>query len=77
MPLDKRKMIIIAVTALMGALATAGLTIFAFSFLPVTKVELSGVTDFDRAEIVRLSGIEMGDKLYSIKTDEVEEPAHN
>ncbi len=73
MPLDKRKMIIIAVTALMGALATAGLTIFAFSFLPVTKVELSGVTDFDRAEIVRLSGIEMGDKLYSIKTDEVEE----
>ena len=73
MPLDKRKIIIIAATALMCALATAGLIIFVCSFLPVTKVELSGVTDFDKAEIVKLSGIEMGDKLYSVKTDEVEE----
>lgn len=73
MPLDKRKIIIIAATALMCALATAGLIIFVCSFLPVTKVELSGVTDFDKAEIVKLSEIEMGDKLYSVKTDEVEE----
>ena len=72
MPNDKRRIIIIAATALMCALATVGLTIFACSFLPVTKVELSGVTDFERAEILKLSGIEMGDKLYSIKTDEVE-----
>ena len=72
MPRSKKKIIMIVATALMCALATVGLTIFACSFLPVTKVELSGVTDFDKAEIVKLSGIEMGDKLYSIKTDDVE-----
>ena len=73
MPNDKRRILIIVATALMCLLATVGLTVFAFSFLPVTKVELSGVTDFDKAEIVKLSGIKMGDKLYSIKTGEVEE----
>ena len=60
MPNDKRRIIIIVATALMCVLATVGLTVFAFSFLPVTKVELSGVTDFDKAEIVKLSGIKMG-----------------
>ncbi len=72
MPTGKRKIIIIAATALMCALATVGLTVFACSFLPITKVELSGVTDFDKAEIVKLSGIKMGDKLYSVKTNDVE-----
>lgn len=72
MPSDKRQIIKIAAMALMGALALVALTIFACSFLPVTKVEVMGMTNFDKAEIVSLSGIKMGDKLYSIKTDEVE-----
>ena len=63
---DKKKVLLICVTVLMCAISLVTLFIYVRSFLPVTRFELSGVTEYDRAEIIGHSGIKMGDKLYDI-----------
>ena len=69
---DKKKIIFIAVTSVMGAVALVTAILFACSFLPATRFELSGVVTYDKAEILGMSGIEKGMKMRSIKTSEVE-----
>ena len=70
---DKKKVLLICVTVLMCAISLVTLFIYVRSFLPVTRFELSGVTEYDRAEIIGHSGIKMGDKLYDIDLDAAEE----
>ena len=69
---DKRKITLAVITVLMCVAAVFTLFIYIRSFLPVTRFELSGVTQYDRAEIIGNSGIKSGDKLYSIDVKEVE-----
>jgi len=71
--MDKTRIALIAVTVLMCAFALLSVFLFIRSFLPVTRFELSGVTQYDRAEIIGHSGIKEGDKLYSIDIREAEE----
>ena len=61
---DKRKITLAVITVLMCVAAVFTLFIYVRSFLPVTRFELSGVTQYDRAEIIGSSGIKSGDKLY-------------
>lgn len=70
---DKNRIALIVFTAVMCVAALVSLFFFIRSFLPVTRFELSGVTQYDRAEIIGYSGIKKGDKLYSVDTGEVEE----
>lgn len=70
--LDKRTTVLIVITALMCVAALVSLFLYICSFLPVTRFELSGVTQYDRAEIIGYSGISKGSRLYSIDTKEVE-----
>ncbi len=69
---DKNKIILIAVTAVMCLIALITLFWYICSFLPVTRFELSGVTQYDKAEIIEQSGISAGDKLYSVSTKQAE-----
>ena len=70
---DKKRLTLIIVTVFMCAAALFSLFIYIRSFLPVTRFELSGLTQYERAEIIGHSGISSGDKLYSIELDEAEE----
>lgn len=70
---DKNKILLIAVTAVACAVAAFTLFVYICSFLPVTRFELSGVTQYDKAEIIEKSGISAGDRLYSIDIKEAEE----
>ncbi len=70
---DKKKILLISVTVMMCAVCLFTLFMYVRSFLPVTRFELSGVTRYDRAEIIGHSGIKMGDKLYDIDLDKAEE----
>ena len=69
---DKKKTVRIVLTVLMCICALVTLFIFIRSFLPVTRFELSGVTQYDKAEIIGYSGIKKGDRLYSIDLRSVE-----
>ena len=69
---DKKRILRIVITACMCVLLLISLFIFIRSFLPVTRFELSGVTNYDKSEIIGYSGIERGDKLYSIDLGDVE-----
>lgn len=71
--LDKMRILRLVVTVCMCAMALFSLFIFICSFLPATRFELSGVTQYDKAEILGCSGIKKGDKLYSIDLCNVEE----
>lgn len=70
---DKKKIFFIVVTSVMGAVALVTAILFACSFLPATRFELSGVVTYDKAEILGMSGIEKGMKMRSIKPSKVEE----
>lgn len=70
---DVTRTVLIAVTVLMCVLALVSLFMLIRSFLPVTRFELSGVTQYDRAEIIGYSGVKQGDRLYSIDTEAVEQ----
>lgn len=70
--LDKKKIVFISVTSVMGAAALVTAIVFACSLIPVTRFELSGVVTYDKAEIISLSGIDKGMRMGSIKTDEIE-----
>ena len=69
---DKKKTVRIVLTVFMCVCALFTLFIFIRSFLPVTRFELSGVTQYDKAEIIGYSGIKKGDRLYSIDLKETE-----
>ncbi len=69
---DKKEILLICIIACMGLLCLLTLFIYICSFLPVTRFELSGVTQYDRSQIIGESGIKMKDKLYDIDLDEVE-----
>ena len=69
---DKKKTVRIVLTVLMCICALVTLFIFIRSFLPVTRFELSGITQYDKAEIIGYSGIKKGDRLYSIDLRSVE-----
>ncbi|MBQ9113268.1 MAG: FtsQ-type POTRA domain-containing protein [Clostridia bacterium] len=71
--MDKQKILFLAVTVLMCAAALISLFMVIRSFLPVTRFELYGVTQYDRSEIVGQSGIKSGDKLYSLDLDGAEQ----
>lgn len=69
---DKRKMLLIGVTAVMVLFAMASAFFVIRSFLTVKEFELSGVTQYDRSEIAVASGIRMGDRIYSLDLDAAE-----
>ena len=70
---QKKRIVLLTLTVFMSVAALVSLFFFIRSFLPATRFELSGVTQYDRAEIIGYSGIKKGDKLYSIDTKEVEQ----
>ncbi len=63
----------LTLTVLMCAVCLLSLFMFVRSFLPVTRFEMVGVTQYDSAHLVTVSGVKAGDKLYSVDTDKVEE----
>ncbi len=68
---QKNKILLICVTVLMSALCLASLLVFICSFLPIAKFEVYGATQYEMSEIVGLSGLQYGDKLYGVDTKEV------
>ena len=64
-----KKILSIAIILLMCALFLVGLFFFIRSFLPVRSFELMGMTQYEVGELAGLSGIELGDRLYSIDVD--------
>ncbi len=69
---NKKKTALICVSIFMCALFLLTLGIYLRSFLPVTEFELSGLTQYDKGEIVGFSGIKEGDSLYSVDLREAE-----
>lgn len=69
----KKKILLVSVTVFMCAIFLVSLFMYVRSFLPVTKFELSGVTRYDRAEIIGHSGIKTGEKLYDIDLEKAAE----
>ena len=63
---NKTRIVLFCVTVLMCVFACVSLFLFIRSFLPVKSFELSGVTQYERSEIIWASGIKEGDKLYSV-----------
>ena len=72
-PVDKKKIFFITVTSVMGVIALVCAILFACSFLPATRFELSGVVTYDKSEILSMSGIEKGMRMREIKTSKVEQ----
>lgn len=70
---DKKKILLVSVTAVMVLLAVVSAFFVVRSFLTVKEFELSGVTQYDKAEIAGASGINLGDKIYSIDLDAAEQ----
>ncbi len=68
----KKRILPIAVTVLMCVVCLFSLFMYIRSFLPVTRFELLGVTQYDSAELVAAAGVKAGDKLYSIDVGEIE-----
>ena len=69
---DKTRIALLCVTVLMCAFACVSLFLFIRTFLPVKRFELSGVTQYERAEMIALSEIREGDKLYSVDLEAAE-----
>ncbi len=70
---NKGSVVALCVTVLMTLLFLCTLLVFIFSFLPVSRIEMVGVTQYDTSELVTRSGITLGkDKLYAVDTDEIE-----
>ncbi len=69
---QKNRILLICVTVFMCALCLFSLFMFIRSFLPITAFELYGVTQYERSEIVGFSGLQLGQRLYDVDTDEVE-----
>ncbi len=63
----------LAVILLMCALFLVGLFFFIRSFLPVKDFELMGMTQYEKNELAGISGIQPGDKLYSVDLDAAKE----
>ena len=71
--LDKTKRILlISVTVLMCVVAALTLFVYVRSLLPVTKIVVLGVTQYDSAEVIGYSGVNRGDKLYRLDVRELE-----
>ena len=70
---DKNKIVAISITVAMCLIAAFSLFVLICSFLPVKRFELSGITQYDKAQIISESGIALGDKLYSVDIKETEE----
>ena len=70
---DKTKRILlISVTVLMCVVAALTLFVYVRSLLPVTKIVVLGVTQYDSAEVIGYSGVNRGDKLYRLDVRELE-----
>lgn len=70
--MDKRKILLISVTALMAILALISAFFVIRSFLPVREFELSGVTQYEKSMLASVSGIRVGDKIYSLDLEAAE-----
>ncbi len=70
--LNKPNKVLVVVTVLMGLCACFTLFWYIRSILPVTDFVVSGVTQYEKIDIVEASGIQKGDRLYKIDADEVE-----
>ncbi len=68
----KKKIFLICVSVFMCALFVFTLFLYIRSFLPLKKTVLSGVTDYDAAELLGHADIRTGDRLYGIDLDEAE-----
>lgn len=69
----KNRIVFAVVVTVMGAIAACTLFVYVCSFLPVKKFELVGITQYEKSEIIELSGIKDGDRLYSVDTKKAEE----
>ncbi len=70
---SKKRILRISVTVLMCAVFALSLFMFIRSFLPVNSFEMLGLTQYDSAHIVTISGIKAGDKLYSADLKKAED----
>ncbi len=68
----KKKIFLICVSVLMCVMFALTLFIYIRSFLPLKKVVLSGVTDYDASELLGHAGIRTGDRLYGIDLGDAE-----
>ena len=70
---DFRRLGFLVVTLIMCVLTLLTLLLYLRSFLPVKTFELEGISSYyNRSELIEASGIEYGDKLYSIDLGKVE-----
>ncbi len=70
--MGKKKIFLICISVLMCALFFLTLFIYIRSFLPLKSAVLSGVTNYDAAELLGHAGIKTGDRLYEIDLEDAE-----
>ncbi len=63
---DVRKLLMLAVTVILCLIAVITLFFYIRSLMRIQNFSLSGVSQYDRNEIVNASGLKRGDLLYSI-----------
>ncbi len=71
--IKKPNTVLIVITVFMALCACFTLFWYIRSMLPVTNFVVSGVTQYEKMDIVEASGIKKGDRLYKIDADEVEQ----
>lgn len=70
---DFRRLGFLAVTVIMCVLTLLTLLFYLRSFLPVKVIEMEGISSYyNRSELIETSGIDYGDKLYSIDLGKAE-----
>jgi len=70
---DVRAVVALAVTVVMGLLCALCLFLYARSFLGIKRFELEGMSRYAEIDVVEASGLKLGDRLYTLDFDRVEE----
>jgi cell division septal protein FtsQ len=71
--IDVRAVVALVITVVMGLLCALCLFLYARSFLGIKKFELIGMSRYDEADVVDASGLKLGNRLYTLDFDKVEE----
>lgn len=71
-PIDKKKILLIAVTVLLCLAAIVTSVLLVRRFMKVGKFEVVGITLYEPEEIISASGIKYGDRLYGMNEEEIE-----
>ncbi len=70
---DVRAVVALAVTVVMCLFCALSLFLYARTFIGIKRFELVGVSRYDQKDIINASRLKLGDRLYTLDLDEVEE----